>query len=558
MDKLLSDMVLLVNKYPNQLARFYISHLRKLGYMTITKKELNQKILYKHRLAFRYHISAEGKPLWTLTEKCKSELLPLCEPHLQSNEAQDEGERNIDTGNGNKKTLLRGNAFYSALKWNDGLELYPWQIRALDEWKQNECRGVVEAVTGSGKSRMAIGAIEATLRLGWKVVVLVHTKELQIQWLKVLRKNLLATLDIKYRIGLLGNDHDDSLNNHDILIAIAASASKYYLLADDMEGLVVVDECHHYGSDSWKLCLEENFAARLGLTATYERDDNKMEELDDYFGGIVYQLDFEEASRDNVIAPFKIAFVGVNFEKDEQIAYDIEDSICKKLRRKLIDEFKLEPEPFSEFMKEVNLLADSGYNYGAITAGKYRAALNRRKDIVAMAKQKPYALKLLKAAIKESQGTILFTQTIDSARTAAKKVDSMGISAIAIDSELKAPERKEVLEAYQRKKYKLIAAPKILDEGIDVPDSDLAIVSAASRSKRQMIQRMGRVLRKKNDNRMARVVIIYVKNTSEDPALGAHETFIDMVVDAAEEIRYFDIYGIATPLCDYLNDWRVF
>jgi RNA polymerase primary sigma factor len=405
---------------------------------------------------------------------------------------------------------------------------------------------------------MAIGAIEATLRLGWKVVVLVHTKELQIQWLKVLRKNLLVTLDIKYRIGLLGNDHDDSLNNHDILIAIAASASKYYLLADDMEGLVVVDECHHYGSDSWKLCLEENFAARLGLTATYERDDNKMEELDDYFGGIVYQLDFEEASRDNVIAPFKIAFVGVNFEKDEQIAYDIEDSICKKLRRKLIDEFKLEPEPFSEFMKEVNLLADSGYNYGAITAGKYRAAHNRRKDMVAMAKQKPYALKLLKAAIKESQGTILFTQTIDSARTAAKKVDSMGISAIAIDSELKAPERKEVLEAYQRKKYKLIAAPKILDEGIDVPDSDLAIVSAASRSKRQMIQRMGRVLRKKNDNRMARVVIIYVKNTSEDPALGAHETFIDMVVDAAEEIRYFDIYGIATPLCDYLNDWRVF
>ena len=57
-----------------------------------------------------------------------------------------------------------------------------------------------------------------------------------------------------------------------------------------------------------------------------------------------------------------------------------------------------------------------------------------------------------------------------------------------------------------------------------MPDADLGIIVAASRQRRQMIQRMGRVLRPKNDGRLARFAVLYVQGTSEDPALGAHGT----------------------------------
>jgi superfamily II DNA or RNA helicase len=80
---------------------------------------------------------------------------------------------------------------------------------------------------------------------------------------------------------------------------------------------------------------------------------------------------------------------------------------------------------------------------------------------------------------------------------------------------------------------KVVCAPRILDEGIDVPEAELAIIVAASKSRRQMIQRMGRVIRLKRDGRPARILLTYVRGTSEDPAYGGHEAFLDEVVPYA-------------------------
>ena len=71
-----------------------------------------------------------------------------------------------------------------------------------------------------------------------------------------------------------------------------------------------------------------------------------------------------------------------------------------------------------------------------------------------------------------------------------------------------------------------------------------------------MVQRMGRVLRKKEDGRMARVVVLYVEGTSEDPKLGAHETFIELIQDVAEAKVFFGPGDSPRQICHYLNDWR--
>ena len=82
-----------------------------------------------------------------------------------------------------------------------------------------------------------------------------------------------------------------------------------------------------------------------------------------------------------------------------------------------------------------------------------------------------------------------------------------------------------------------VTAPQVLDEGVDVPAADLAVILAASRSRRQMIQRMGRVLRRKPDGRVAHLIIVYAAGTVEDPALGAHDGFLDEITPVATAVH---------------------
>ena len=56
-----------------------------------------------------------------------------------------------------------------------------------------------------------------------------------------------------------------------------------------------------------------------------------------------------------------------------------------------------------------------------------------------------------------------------------------------------------------------------------------------------MVQRMGRVLRRKSDGRDARFIILFVALTDEDPRLGAHETFVEELIDVARDSMIGDL-----------------
>jgi hypothetical protein len=76
----------------------------------------------------------------------------------------------------------------------------------------------------------------------------------------------------------------------------------------------------------------------------------------------------------------------------------------------------------------------------------------------------------------------------------------------------------------------------------------------ASRTRRQMIQRMGRVLRKKPDGRLARIAIVYVAGSFEDPQRGAHEAFLDAVRGVADDCRDFRPGTAPEQVTHYLAD----
>lgn len=422
----------------------------------------------------------------------------------------------------------------------NALDLYPWQRRALAAWRKNGSRGVVEAVTGAGKTRLALQAVLEAAADGRKTAIIVPTIELARQWEREIRVHVVPRLPRKPRVGLLGAGEDDNLASSDILVAIAASAARWRMLIDGNRGLLVADECHHYGAEVWSQGLEEAFDQRLGLTATYEREDDGVETLlDPYFGGVCYSVGYEEALRDDVIAPFRIAFVGARFSPEEYLAYEDADAKAGKYRHLLIAEWGLTAEPFGVFMRELQQLRHANVSEGSKLAGFYLSAFTKRRKLLAESSAKLDVVASLSPAVNAAQRTIVFAQTVAAANRAIARLRAHGHAGAVIEASLDAEERRDTFAAFERGDYAVVAAPKLLDEGVDVPAADLAIVLATSRSRRQLIQRMGRVIRKKSDGRPARVVILYVQDTAEDPETGAHQDFLEEVTKAAREVRVF-------------------
>ena len=437
-----------------------------------------------------------------------------------------------------------------------GLALYPWQREALDWWQEHGHRGVVEAVTGAGKTRLAIAAMAQQLRRGEPAIVVVPTKDLLHQWKRELEKWLVGELGMPVSVGLLGANRKDTLKDHDVVVSTAQSGSRRTLLPRGRRGLLVADEVHHYGARSWSRILQADFDRRLGLTATYEREDSGIDSfLDPYFGGGIFTVDYARALADDVIAPFKIAFVAVRFSGAERRRYEEHDEKAGRYRRKLVREYGLPEEPFGEFMREVNHLAVGGEEEATGLARAYLNAFSKRRQTLAGAREKFERVADLSAAVHKAERSILFAQTKEAAAKAVARMTERGIDGAVLTSSMDMSERKEVFAAFEDGHHELVAAPRLLDEGVDVPAADLAIVLASSRSRRQMIQRMGRVVRKKQDGRLARLAILYVMDSSEDPEV-AHEDFLYLVTGVARDIAHFGPSVSPKQICEYLNDWR--
>ena len=222
-------------------------------------------------------------------------------------------------------------------------------------------------------------------------------------------------------------------------------------------------------------------------------------------------------------------------------------------RAKLIASGLVPAEPVGAFFAAVARLARGGDDSGpAAIARQYLHAMQQRRRLLAESPAKSQALDGLVPALLGCDRAIAFTQSIAAAEGAAARLRRGGVHAAAVHSQLDPAERRAVLARFAAGTLQVVTAPQVLDEGVDVPAADLAVILAASRSRRQMIQRMGRVLRRKPDGRSARFVIVFVIGTVEDPALGAHEGFLDEITPVADAVRTFPPDG-PNELCGYLR-----
>lgn len=416
-----------------------------------------------------------------------------------------------------------------------GPPLYRWQVAALLAWRAQGERGVIEAVTGTGKTMVGIAAAYDELARGGQVAVVVPTKDLLYQWQAALRRLLASTVEI----GLVGDCHDDGLGHRDVVVAVVNSVRGGQLVPRRPGGLLIADECHRYGSLENRAALGEGFPRRLGLSATYARADDAHESLlDPYFGGRCFRMGYDQALRDGVIAPFRVALVGVRFSEEEYADYDefgVEMAIA---RVKLLRSGVVRAEPVGAFLTDVARLSRGNSELASSALG-YLRAMSERRRLLAETPAKRAVLGALGEVVRSSRRSIVFTQGIAAAERASGVLGALGIASEALHSGLSSGRRRDLLARFSAGQLTVLCAPTVLDEGVDVPAADLAIIVAASRSRRQMVQRLGRVLRRKADGRAARLVVLTVEGTAEDPASGAHEGFLDEITPVAIDLRHF-------------------
>jgi superfamily II DNA or RNA helicase len=72
-----------------------------------------------------------------------------------------------------------------------------------------------------------------------------------------------------------------------------------------------------------------------------------------------------------------------------------------------------------------------------------------------------------------------------------------------------------VIENFKKGIYSAIVTSKVFDEGIDVPDAEVGIIMSGTGSKREFVQRLGRILRPKSNNQKARLIEIVSGRTTE-------------------------------------------
>jgi RNA polymerase primary sigma factor len=552
---------------PGQTAKEIASVARREGF-DVRRGDVNS-LLYRHRHLFAR--SDATVPAWSLlaaayARRVATAAAPAVAPPPPPSPVRQVGEppaKRSGLSDGVLRPAGERRESPAVLGVRVPITLYGWQHDALEAWARQGHRGIVEAVTGTGKTRVGIAAIQEAVGLGGCAHVLVPTIDLLEQWCEELRIHLPGV-----RLGRRGDGWSDRFADRDLIVSVVNSARDYPIERLPAHSLLVADECHRYGAKANAQSLQGAFSRRLGLTATYAReDDGNLAYLDPYFGETCFRIGYRRAVADDVTAHFKVALIGIDFaDAAERNRYETAELWAGTARSWLVKNGWVAPEPYRQFVADMLAVqqgfprrSGSGAKLAAMKkAAEYLKQTTDKRRVLAESGSKKQHVELLLPAIEQASRTLVFTESIEAAREIAARLSGSGrITATALHSQLGRDERKDLLGRFKAGHIRAVVAPRVLDEGVDVPEADLAIIAASSKTRRQMVQRMGRVLRRKADGRLARFAVLYLKGTTEDPTRGTHESFLEEVTDVADEPpMVFDAASERSEVIDYLNDYK--
>lgn len=360
-----------------------------------------------------------------------------------------------------------------------------WQVEAMDRWMRRR-RGVVSVVTGAGKTALAILICQRI----WdrnpeqRVVIIVPTLALLDQWAVAIDTELLlASEDVAL---FSGEGRASSPARINVAVINTARALPRDFFGRDV--LLIVDECHRAGSPENSRALRVDAVASLGLSATPIRD------LDDGFetyvapalGPIIYEYGYVDAKRDGILSDFALHHFRIPLTTEEARRYA---------------------------------------TLGSRGKGSKVPIDSPRRNAAAV------------AIVEQTVGPrLVFHERVASATEIARLLDGRGERVGIYHSHIGPSIRRRNLELFKLGQFTTLVTCRALDEGVNVPDASVAVIAASTKSTRQRIQRLGRVLRPAAGKSLAVVATLF---SSEEERLSL-EAEADNLSEVAE-VRWYEM-----------------
>lgn len=386
------------------------------------------------------------------------------------------------------------------LNWQEGR--YGHQARAVKAFEDHGSQGILAIATGGGKTKTSL--IAATRAQDqhdgpFCVVVLVPSSPLEAQWsrelqdfgVEPLRPSSIAATRRRARLQEMraalsvSRPHTEALVLQTSLLRSDASVRQFFAdISESCLTFLIGDEVHNLGAVETLNALPPSTARRLGLSATPVRqyDPDGTQALVEYFGGEVFRFDLGEAIETGCLVKYDFHLHEVHLTGDEFDAYTELTARIARLGRARED--------------------------GTTSGGGSELAkrlLRERRAVLEHAAEKLEVLKklLVQLGPKNVSRTLIYASQKPDPLGRGRQIDAVNalLRSLAIDfhqftyTETSRPGARRYLERFGRGELQVLTAMKVLDEGVDLPETNTAFLLASSTVEREWVQRRGRILR---------------------------------------------------------------
>ena len=409
-----------------------------------------------------------------------------------------------------------------------------YQNQAFENWKANNQKGLFAMATGTGKTLTSLNCLlEIYKRNGYyKAIILVPTITLVNQWEKECEKFHFSNVIKVYSKNTEWRSRLENLqmaeeyrkakepSQNFIVISTYASftRSNVFEILNGFEKskvLLIADEAHNMGSPTiMKRLGDIKYLRRIGLSATPERqfDDDTNRKLFRFFGAekqYTYEYSMEEAIKNGVLCryfyyPHLVRLTDDEFEKYVELSskiskyfnfntcsFDNKDDILMSMllaRKRIVHKAANKLDVFNQIITE-----------------RYRKNGNLKYSLI-------YVPEGTKPDYVADSDIFDKTEQVSDDSDADRLIDDYTEAITKLDRRVTVKkfvsgqkDRDKILDDFASGKLQVLTSMKCLDEGVDVPRSELAIFCASTGNPRQFIQRRGRILRKHPDKFMAEI-----------------------------------------------------
>jgi len=275
-------------------------------------------------------------------------------------------------------------------------------------------------------------------------------------------------------IGCLGDGRQEI---QQVTVATFESALRWMPRIGNRFELLVVDEAHHFGcgvrDEALEMCVARR---RLGLSATPPTGP-ALTRLEELLGPVVYQLGVGDLAG-KWLADFDLVVLRVALDREERAHYNADHRLFSELNRQFRS-----MHPSGTWQELVAAASQSTDGRAALRAWR------RTRQLVGFTRAKAAAVRALLSRHRDAR-ILVFTADNAAAYAIAREHLIMPVTC-----EIGRQERERALQGFREGKLRALVSARVLNEGIDVPEAEVAIIVGSTQGEREHVQRIGRLLR---------------------------------------------------------------